>query len=184
MLRAKNGGPSNFMLRDRAPAFGKTRPDPCPSAKGRPQSAIDRGEARYSKLVAKGLSIVLHRIGHRTLYACSTFSTGPSFPHAPEQGPGLRKNLSGPLHLRQRTARKRPKQNNRALSPQVSFSFCPMCQATPERTSLGNLFGKDVAAKVLLISVLCILSARFYVRKYQDLAHSQVISRHVLTRTR
>ncbi len=104
--------------------------------------------------------------------------------HAPGQDSGLRKNSSGPLPLRQRTARKRPKQNNRALSPHVSFSFCPMCQATPERTSLGNLFGKDVAAKALYISILWDLSARFRVRKNQDLAHSQVISRHVLPRTR
>ena len=74
--------------------------------------------------------------------------------HAPGQDSGLRKNLSEPLPLRQRMAHKRPKQNNRALSPHVSFSFCPMCQATPERTSLGNLFGKDVAAKVLGVSVL------------------------------
>ncbi len=42
--------------------------------------------------------------------------------------------------------------------------------------------GQDVAAKVLYMSVLCKLSARFCGRKYHDHAHSQTVSRHVLPR--
>ena len=35
-------GPSFSMLRDRAPAFGKTCPDPCPCADGRPIKLLNK----------------------------------------------------------------------------------------------------------------------------------------------
>ncbi len=65
-------GPPCLLLRNRGPAFGKTCPDPCPCADGRPAKSQGQREARCSKMVAKALSIVLHRIGHRTLLACRT----------------------------------------------------------------------------------------------------------------
>lgn len=41
--------------------------------------------------------------------------------YAPGQGFGLRKNMSGALPLRHRTAHERPEQNNKAALPHVSF---------------------------------------------------------------
>ena len=51
MLRAKKGRPSFPMLRDRAPAFGKTRPEPCPSAEGRPTRRHSTMRDEWKELV-------------------------------------------------------------------------------------------------------------------------------------
>ena len=93
-------------------------------------------------MVVKALSIVLHRIGHRTLLACRTRIMERLVKHEN----GLR----------------RPK----ACSTLFSLFDFRCCW-----TQIG-LRHQDVAAKVLYMSVLCELLARFRVRKNQDLAHS------------
>ena len=92
----------------------------------------------------------------------------PSF--APGQGPDLQKNASGALPLRRWTARKR--QRRKAMLSFLSRkdildSDLPACHQV-------------VADKVLYISVLCYLSARFCSRKNQEIIHRQTHSRHDL----